>query len=209
MLGSGMNLITTIIGFGMSATFIVFVCTRLICGRLRAADSRPVFEMDSRTDLEQPEHRITGLEPVVVASLPTMKFNRADFQSAEDAQCSICLGDYEEKEILRIMPKCNHNFHLSCIDVWLEKQSTCPVCRISLQESSSKPAISPRFGLLVQSVDGSHVINDYSHPQQWSHPYYREHSNSNSSNQGLREPIPRNSDTTITTYSIEVVETRR
>ncbi|MCL7033448.1 hypothetical protein MKW94_025830, partial [Papaver nudicaule] len=143
MLGSGMNLITTIIGFGMSATFIVFVCTRLICGRIRAADSRPVFEMDPRTDLEQPEHRITGLEPVVVASLPTMKFNRNDYKSADDAQCSICLGDYEEKEILRVMPKCNHDFHLSCIDVWLEKQSTCPVCRISLQESSPKPAISP------------------------------------------------------------------
>jgi hypothetical protein len=38
MLGSGLNLVTTLIGFGMSATFIVFVCARLICGRAARAD---------------------------------------------------------------------------------------------------------------------------------------------------------------------------
>lgn len=54
ILGSGMNLVTTIIGFGMSATFIVFVCTRIICGRLRASASRQMFEIESRNiDLEQ------------------------------------------------------------------------------------------------------------------------------------------------------------
>ncbi|CAD6249960.1 unnamed protein product [Miscanthus lutarioriparius] len=39
MLGSGLNLVTTVIGFGMSATFIVFVCARLICGRPARADA--------------------------------------------------------------------------------------------------------------------------------------------------------------------------
>ena len=53
LMGTGMNLITTIIGFGMSATFIVFVCTRIICGRLRRVESRPMFEIESRIDLEQ------------------------------------------------------------------------------------------------------------------------------------------------------------
>ena len=53
IMSSGMNLITTIIGFGMSATFIVFVCTRIICGRLRRVESRPMFEIESRIDLEQ------------------------------------------------------------------------------------------------------------------------------------------------------------
>lgn len=54
MTGSGMNLITTVIGFGMSATFIVFVCTRIICGRLRSAQSNtPNYEIESRLDLEQ------------------------------------------------------------------------------------------------------------------------------------------------------------
>ncbi|GMI74076.1 hypothetical protein HRI_001076900 [Hibiscus trionum] len=135
--GSGMNLITTVIGFGMSATFIVFVCTRMICRRIRASRTRRLmFQAESRIDLEQPEPQIRGVEPVVVAAIPTVKFSPEAFGSMEDAQCSICLGEYEEKEILRIMPKCGHNFHLTCIDVWLRKQSTCPVCRLPLHGSS-------------------------------------------------------------------------
>lgn len=54
MLGSSMNWITTVIGFAMSATFIVFICARLICGRMRRFESPPMFEIDSRMiDLEQ------------------------------------------------------------------------------------------------------------------------------------------------------------
>ncbi|XP_044494327.1 RING-H2 finger protein ATL5-like [Mangifera indica] len=138
MWGSSMNMITTVIGFGMSATFIVFICVRIICRRLRGVESGPMFEIESRNDLEQPEHRTNGLEPVLVAAIPTMRFNHEAFNSAEDAQCSICLGEYQEKELLRIMPKCGHIFHLSCIDVWLRKQSTCPVCRLPVNEAPEK-----------------------------------------------------------------------
>lgn len=49
----GMNLISTIFQFGISATFIVFVCSRFICGRLRGVESQKMFEIDSRIDLEQ------------------------------------------------------------------------------------------------------------------------------------------------------------
>ncbi|KAI4354977.1 hypothetical protein L6164_003796 [Bauhinia variegata] len=144
MLGSGTNMITTIIGFGMSATFIVFVCTRIICGRLRrSVESRALFEIESRADIEQPEHHVNAAEPVLVAAIPTMKFNQEAFSSIEDTQCVICLAEYKEREVLRIMPKCGHSFHLSCIDMWLRKQSTCPVCRLPLQNSSETKHVRP------------------------------------------------------------------
>ncbi|KAH6833496.1 hypothetical protein C2S53_019395 [Perilla frutescens var. hirtella] len=168
MLGSGMNLITTIIGFGMSATFIVFVCTRLICGRLRRMEAQQMLEIDSRIDLELPEHRINGLEPVVVAAIPTMKFNREAFSSMENTQCTICLSEYQEKEVLRIMPKCGHSFHLSCIDIWLRKQSTCPVCRLSLQGSDEAMHIRTATPTTPQSFDSSEITVE--HSQQWLLP---------------------------------------
>ncbi|GFP85992.1 putative RING-H2 finger protein atl12 [Phtheirospermum japonicum] len=167
MLGSGMNLITTVIGFGMSATFIVFVCTRLICGRLRRIEAQQVLENDLRIDLELPERRISGLEPVAVAAIPTLKFNREVFGSMEDAQCSICLSEYNEKEVLRIMPKCGHSFHVSCIDIWLRKQSTCPVCRLSLQGSvETKDARTDAQSTTAQSLDRPEITAE--HSQQWS-----------------------------------------
>ncbi|OMO78666.1 Zinc finger, RING-type [Corchorus capsularis] len=175
MLGSGMNLITTIIGFGMSATFIVFVCTRIICGRIRGAQSRHLLQNDSRIDLEQPEQQIRGLEPVVVAAIPTVKFNREAFSSIEDAQCSICLGEYQEKEVLRIMPKCGHNFHLSCIDIWLRKQSTCPVCRLPLQQDSFEAKHIIRAATtfrVTQTMDSPETSthDHHHHSRQWLLP---------------------------------------
>uniref|UniRef100_A0A2P2LZA6 Ring finger protein n=2 Tax=Rhizophora mucronata TaxID=61149 RepID=A0A2P2LZA6_RHIMU len=189
MFGSGMNLITTVIGFGMSATFIVFVCTRIICGRLRGAESRQMFEIESRIDLEQPGHQIRGLEPVIVSAIPTMKFSHDAFSSVEDAQCSICLGEYEEKEVLRIMPKCGHSFHLSCIDIWLRKQSTCPVCRLPIQASlEARHARQATFSR-VQSVHGPETSSE--HSGQWLLPD-NERSVGNVSNQGHFESVSRN-----------------
>ncbi|GAA0159618.1 hypothetical protein LIER_16351 [Lithospermum erythrorhizon] len=164
MFGSGMNLITTIIGFGMSATFIVFVCTRIICGRLRRRESRQMFEIDSRMDFEiMPEYRISGLDPVVVAAIPTVKFYRESFGSLEDAQCVICLGEYEDKEVLRIMPKCGHTYHLSCIDVWLKRQSTCPVCRLPVHDSSENERVpSANHVSEAQSFDSTEMSVEHS-----------------------------------------------
>ncbi|XAR63120.1 hypothetical protein NMG60_11022952 [Bertholletia excelsa] len=165
MLGSGMNLITTVIGFGMSAAFIVFVCTRLICGRLRGADSRRMLEFESRIDLEQPGNQNNGLPPVVIAAIPTLMFNHAAFTSMEDALCTICLGEYQENEVLRIIPKCCHTFHLSCVDVWLRNQSTCPVCRLPLKNSvEAKQAITATFAMTLQPGSPETLI-EYSQQQ--------------------------------------------
>ncbi|XWS35733.1 hypothetical protein CRYUN_Cryun20dG0021600 [Craigia yunnanensis] len=191
MFGSGTNLITTVIGFGMSTTFIVFVCTRIVCGRIRGAQSRQMFQTESRIDLEQPEQQIRGLEPVVVAAIPTLRFNREAFSSIEDAQCSICLGEYQEKEVLRIMPKCGHNFHLSCIDVWLRKQSTCPVCRFPLQDSFETKHMRPATFRMTQSMDSPETSTD--HSRQWLLPG-SEHSIGNQISQAHPDSATRNSE---------------
>lgn len=47
-------------------------------------------------------------------------------------ECVICLGVIEEGEKVRILPKCDHTFHVECIDRWLGLRSTCPLCRAAL-----------------------------------------------------------------------------
>ena len=46
--------------------------------------------------------------------------------------CAICLGELEPGERVRVLPKCNHGFHVRCVDRWLLALSTCPTCRQSL-----------------------------------------------------------------------------
>ncbi|KAL6899185.1 hypothetical protein ACP4OV_005843 [Aristida adscensionis] len=43
--------------------------------------------------------------------------------------CAICLGELEAGERVRVLPKCNHVFHVRCVDRWLLARSTCPTCR--------------------------------------------------------------------------------
>ncbi|TKY45564.1 putative RING-H2 finger protein ATL71 [Spatholobus suberectus] len=58
--------------------------------------------------------------------------------STTSSSCSICLGDYKESDMLRLLPHCDHLFHLACVDPWLRLHSTCPICRkSSLQLSHS------------------------------------------------------------------------
>ncbi|KAK4415966.1 RING-H2 finger protein ATL80 [Sesamum alatum] len=152
----------------MSATFIVFVCTRLICVRLRRLEAQQMLEIDSRIDLELAENRANGLEPVVVAAIPTMKFDREAFSSTEDAQCSICLAEYQEKEVLRIMPNCGHSFHLSCIDTWLRKRSTCPVCRLSVQDTAETKHVRTATLMTAHLFNSSETT--FEHSQQWLLP---------------------------------------
>ena len=45
--------------------------------------------------------------------------------------CTICLGDYKERDMLRVLPDCGHIFHQACVDPWLMLHSTCPICRKS------------------------------------------------------------------------------
>ncbi|KAH0449176.1 hypothetical protein IEQ34_022976 [Dendrobium chrysotoxum] len=182
MMGSGLNVVTTVIGFGMSAAFIVFICARLICGRNRSSDSQSAaFEIQFRSDHGLPEHVIHGLEPVVVAAIPTMKYCREAFHSKEDTQCAICLGEYQDKEVLRVMPTCHHKFHLICIDVWLQKHSTCPICRLPLNKHEAR--LESPFASSLQ-VHGAEYTNDHT----WFHPFHQ-HSGSSSSNQEIHETV--------------------
>ena len=46
--------------------------------------------------------------------------------------CDICMDEFKLKEYKRIIPACEHYFHKKCIDKWLKKKSTCPICRKEL-----------------------------------------------------------------------------
>ncbi|PNX78977.1 RING-H2 finger protein ATL72-like [Trifolium pratense] len=48
--------------------------------------------------------------------------------------CPICLGEFMDGEKVRVLPNCNHGFHVECIDKWLLSHSSCPTCRQSLLE---------------------------------------------------------------------------
>ncbi|KAF9676536.1 hypothetical protein SADUNF_Sadunf08G0012200 [Salix dunnii] len=77
-----------------------------------------------------------GLNEATLASYSKLLYSQRKLQhTGNDSQpfcCSICLGDYEDNDMLRLLPDCGHVFHLKCVDCWLKQHSTCPLCRNSL-----------------------------------------------------------------------------
>ncbi|KAL3641924.1 hypothetical protein CASFOL_012739 [Castilleja foliolosa] len=74
-----------------------------------------------------------GLEPSVLSSLPVFIYSSKSKAESEPEwtplECAVCLSEFEEDEMVRLLPKCNHAFHIECIDMWFHSHSTCPLCR--------------------------------------------------------------------------------
>ncbi|KAG5044544.1 hypothetical protein AAZX31_03G241900 [Glycine max] len=84
----------------------------------------------------------SGLDPAVLSSLPVLVFEGHAQEFKDGLECAVCLSEVVEGEKARLLPKCNHGFHVACIDMWFQSHSTCPLCRnpvASSEESSESP----------------------------------------------------------------------
>ncbi|XP_006163841.1 E3 ubiquitin-protein ligase RLIM-like [Tupaia chinensis] len=72
-----------------------------------------------------------GLTRQQIDSLAVRNFDNTDALKS----CSICITEYREGSKLRILP-CSHEYHAHCIDRWLSENTTCPICRRRVLESS-------------------------------------------------------------------------
>lgn len=47
--------------------------------------------------------------------------------------CSICLVEFDKREVVSRLSRCGHVFHQECIDRWIDcNHFTCPLCRTFL-----------------------------------------------------------------------------
>ncbi|KAF2285247.1 hypothetical protein GH714_039101 [Hevea brasiliensis] len=82
--------------------------------------------------------RYSGIDKTVIESLPFFRFSSLK-GSKDGLECVVCLSKFEDVEVLRLLPKCKHAFHINCVDQWLEKHSSCPLCRCKV--SAEDPTI--------------------------------------------------------------------
>ncbi|XP_031473435.1 E3 ubiquitin-protein ligase ATL42-like [Nymphaea colorata] len=96
-----------------------------------------------------------GIRKEVINSLPVFQFASFPAGSSAGAECAVCLAGFEDADLLRVLPKCRHAFHMGCVDKWLEGHESCPVCRQSVEAQDILSLdISPRDSNTKQDDSG-------------------------------------------------------
>ncbi|KAG0544681.1 hypothetical protein BDA96_02G297100 [Sorghum bicolor] len=75
-----------------------------------------------------------GMARVAIDALPVVRFTeRSSVDASGDLiACSVCLQEFQAGDSARSLPVCRHTFHLPCIDGWLLRHASCPLCRRSV-----------------------------------------------------------------------------
>ncbi|CAN1127395.1 E3 ubiquitin-protein ligase ATL23 [Linum perenne] len=104
---------------GMSALFVVYIFL------LWFASNPPLTQPTSSTgDALKPAAKI-GLSSSELEKLPKVTGKELVMGN----ECAVCLDEIEAEDPARMIPVCNHGYHLECADKWLSKHPFCPVCR--------------------------------------------------------------------------------
>ncbi|KAL6293118.1 hypothetical protein ACE6H2_001260 [Prunus campanulata] len=79
-----------------------------------------------------------GLDASILNSLPVFVHSSKSTETTQFCEqrileCAVCLSEFEDGEKGRLLPKCNHSFHIECIDMWFHSHSTCPLCRAPVE----------------------------------------------------------------------------
>ncbi|XP_061343854.1 RING-H2 finger protein ATL29-like [Gastrolobium bilobum] len=96
-----------------------------------------------------------GLDPSLLQVFPTFLYSSVKDLRKEkySLECAICLLEFEDDSMLRLLTFCCHVFHQECIDLWLSSHKTCPVCRTELDS----PTEQMRKSCECHHVEGSMV----------------------------------------------------
>ena len=132
-------LVIAVIGILVSAFLLIGYYT-LISKYCKNRDSSSRENHEAHGEMEEsrspsfhePWHVPTaGLDEALIKSIAVCKYRKGD-NLIEVTDCCVCLSEFEEEESVKLLPKCNHAFHVPCIDKWLKSHSNCPLCRAAV-----------------------------------------------------------------------------
>ncbi|CAN4095465.1 unnamed protein product [Withania somnifera] len=108
---------------GMSIVFVVYMCFLCYATTTRHQQSNNSHQEPTKGVKEK------GLSSAQLDKLPKVSGQELVMGN----ECAVCLDVIENEQVARLIPGCNHGFHVECVDTWLSKHPVCPVCRCKLE----------------------------------------------------------------------------
>ncbi|KAI1710707.1 ring finger domain-containing protein [Ditylenchus destructor] len=92
-------------------------------------DAVVIFELPTLRIMLDDEEQDKGLSAEDIERLPIFEVDESVV--AKETQCPTCLDAFElNQKVVKL--DCEHLVHKPCIEPWLQKANTCPVCRYEL-----------------------------------------------------------------------------
>lgn len=133
--GYGIGISSGILLLITTITLTSYFCTRAGSSPTPTAPPSVSSAQRNAPTFLEPQHSVVdvGLDEATILSYPRLLYSEAKKKTSDSTStcCSICLGDYKGKDMVRLLPDCGHMFHPKCIDPWLRLHPTCPLCRTS------------------------------------------------------------------------------
>ncbi|KAI3449759.1 hypothetical protein Pfo_006424 [Paulownia fortunei] len=133
-------LAVAVLGITATAFLLVsyYIFVTKCCFRWQLVDPLRHFSI-RRTQLNEdplasysPSWQSRGLNELLIREIPTFQYSKHEGEGSSLSRCVVCLNEFQNHDMLRVLPKCSHAFHLDCIDVWLQSNSNCPLCRSTI-----------------------------------------------------------------------------
>ena len=78
---------------------------------------------------------------ITVVTAPMTPAADAEADDSMLGECVICLGDLGDDGAPTTTLICNHKFHQSCVNEWLNKDGRCPTCRRQIRAVAPPPSL--------------------------------------------------------------------
>lgn len=146
------------------AMIVSILFCALICSVVLNAIYRCVLRCSVLTNSESSESSlahisISGINEKALKTFSIVNYSAELNLPVLDSECVICLSDFAPGERVKVLPKCNHGFHIRCIDRWLNSHSSCPTCRHCLIQTCEKLVGCSMPNTLPQTAPHQQIIN--------------------------------------------------
>ncbi|XP_055817855.1 RING-H2 finger protein ATL78-like [Solanum dulcamara] len=138
-IGNNVNIFDANVIMVLAVLVSAIICSLVLNAIIKCAfRCSTLILIDSYSNHTNPSSANKGIKKKALKTFPIRTYTTELKYPGLGPECVICLLEFVVGEKVKVLPKCEHGFHVKCIDKWINSHSSCPTCRYCLIETCQK-----------------------------------------------------------------------